>query len=141
MGLLDVTFENVQITQERLLNERFDQVKIYLTGAKLDKYTKKIAYDDGRFHFDITFYVDLHPDGQWTIKIDVGNHHRMIETWYGQKWMPEGMMIVPMKPRPIYDMQELQMMLTREWIKAWLTDLVVDGRLQFEYSEMFITYL
>ena len=140
MGLLDVTFENVRITRERLLNEKFDQVRIYTTGSKLDKYTKKISYCDGRFHFDITFYVDLHPDGHWTVKLDIRNHHRMIETWHGQKWINEGMMTIPMKPRPIYDMQELQMMLTKEWIKAWLTDLVADGKLQFEYSEMFNTY-
>lgn len=140
MSLLDINIQDVQITPEGLLNERFNQVQIYTTGSKLDKYTKKIVHCNGRFYFDITFYVDLHPGGQWTIKIDVGNLHRMIETWHGQRWVPEGMMIIPMKPRPIHDMQELQMMLTDEWIEAWLTDLVEDGKLQFEYSEMFKTY-
>jgi hypothetical protein len=143
MSLLDVTFENVQITPEGLLENQFKIMGGLSTmdGFEAHNFSKKIAYSNGRFHFDITFYIDLHPDGQWTIKMDVGNHQRMIETWYGQKWMPEGMMIIPMKPRPIYDMQELQMMLTKEWIKAWLTDLVTDGKLQFEYSEMFATYL
>lgn len=143
MGLLDVTFENVQITQEGLLENQFKIMGGLSTmdGFEAHNFSKKIAYSNGRFYFDITFYIDLHPDGLWTIKIDVGNHHRMIETWHGQKWINESMMIIPMKPRPIYDMQELQMMLTKEWIKAWLTDLVVGGKLQFEYSEMFTTYL
>lgn len=140
MSILDVTFENVGITPERLLNERFVQVELYSNGMKLDKYTKKIAYCDGRFYFDISFYMDLHPDGHWTVKLDIRNHHRLIETWSGNKWVNKGMAIAgALKYRPIWDMQELQMMLTKEWIKAWLTDLVVNGKLQFEYSDMFIT--
>lgn len=141
MGLLDVAFENVQITPEKLLNEGFVQARIYASGAKLNKYSRLLSYCDGMFYFDISFYMDLHPDDHWTIRLDIRNHHRMIETWSGNKWVNKGMAIAgALKSRPIWDMQELQMMLTKEWIKAWLTDLVADGKLQFEYSEMFNTY-